>query len=183
MTETTIPTMYGDRKLTIRRYRNDSSITVTETFHPENATFAYLSDEQAHALADWIIANVPKPEPTPLTLSEWAEMPIGAEFGFGKWGEFFPCVKVDDWTYNLKGAGYSADIREGTENDLSQGLTWRVIPLPTKFGAIVRSNGKLFTLADPDPGDPVWRSGPGGWLTGKDLRERGFEVIYEGVDD
>lgn len=79
-----------------------------------------LSYETAHALADWIVANVPKPEP---------------------------------------------------------------VPLPTKFGAVVKAaDGFLWTHAEPHT-DESWIAENGDWSTGGDIVFQGFEVIYGGVDD
>lgn len=185
MIETTIQGQ-DETRLDLRVYADGKflGLDAVDTSGRLKSTGVNLPYEAAHALADWIIANVPKPEPKPLTLSEWAEMPIGAEFGFGKWGEFFPYVKVDEWTYNRRREGYSADIREGTDSDLSQGLTWRVIPLPTKFAAVVKSGGKLYTLADQSE-EPNWLQADNAtqWASSAYIQERGFEVIFAGVDD
>lgn len=79
----------------------------------------YLTPGQAHALADWILENVPKPEPT---------------------------------------------------------------PLPTKFGAVVKSDGIRYTRAFKD--DEPWVSAfNAAWKSDDYIRSRGFEIIYEGVDD
>lgn len=52
-------------------------------------------------------------------------------------------------------------------------------PLPTKFGAVVKSNGFRFMRAAED----AWYRQGGGMCHDEDIRSRGFEIVSEGVDD
>lgn len=61
-------------------------------------------------------------------------------------------------------------------------------PLPTKFAAVVKSDGQLYTLAALDVpiggcrwigADPIY----GDWTAETTLQEQGFEVIFAGVED
>lgn len=63
------PKVFNDREIEIRRasfYSPPDTLIEVRTVDGDSKTYAYLDDETAHALADWIIANVPKPEPKPL---------------------------------------------------------------------------------------------------------------------
>lgn len=117
---------YTDREITVERKDfygtgdtligvHDAGVHLGETV----GSHMYLEDSTAHALADWIIANVPKPEPT---------------------------------------------------------------PLPTKFAAVVKSVGRLFTFADTKT-EPKWFSTGGNWYDSAEIRQDGFEVVFEGVDE
>lgn len=52
-------------------------------------------------------------------------------------------------------------------------------PLPTKFGAVVKSNGFRFMRAAED----AWYRQGGGMCHDEDIRSHGFEIVSEGVDD
>lgn len=54
--------------------------------------------------------------------------------------------------------------------------------LPTAFGAIIRSGGELYTLADPKAEYSGWRTADQ-WTHTWDIEEQGFEVVFEGVAD
>ena len=56
-----IETLYDDREVTVT-YPNDLKIKVTN-LTTERFEFAYLTPKGAHDLADYIIANVKRPEP------------------------------------------------------------------------------------------------------------------------
>ena len=175
---------FGDDTLKVSVFDDDSVfIEIQRSGTP------YLPGEgsELRDLADWIIENVPK---TRLTLRDWEKMPIGAEFGFGRREDtHYPYRKTGEWSYvsTQPGNSYSQDdIRTDAENDLARGLTWRVPALPTSFGAVVRSEGVLYTLADDHDVDDeyIWLQIPTGgneWFRPEEIMKKGFEVLFEGV--
>lgn len=86
-----------------------------------------------------------------------------------------------------------ANIAYGTAHALADWIIANVpkpapTPLPTQFGAVVKSDGQLYTLAALDVhiggcrwigADPIY----GDWTAETTLQEQGFEVIFEGVDE
>lgn len=57
-------------------------------------------------------------------------------------------------------------------------------PLPTKFGAIVKSGGWRYVLVDRDDFGNEWRREAMAEFMGpKQLQAEGFEVLFEGLDD
>lgn len=59
------------------------------------------------------------------------------------------------------------------------------IPLPTKFAAVVKSHGNLYSVGDTE-NEPKWveaNTEGGNWVQSELLRAQGFEVVFEGVDE
>lgn len=56
-------------------------------------------------------------------------------------------------------------------------------PLPTKFGAIVKSAGYRYVLAEPSDLTPWFTPDGIDWLSPREIQVKGFEVLFEGLDD
>ena len=157
-------------------------VTATDT---ERCVVAGLTNAEAHEIAQWILANVPEPESQ--TLIDWAKIPVGGQFGFGKYEPEGPGVYVKDgeWSYRNRFGGHRVeDIRDSDPGDLSRGLTHHRPALPTNYAAVVKTpDGTLYTRADGE--DPAWleyNTTGEDWVTDSYLIERGYKVIFEGVD-
>lgn len=140
--------------------------------------------ETAHALADWIIANVPKPEPK-TAWDHWLDFEVGQVFTIGRSGNNYRKVSATEAVYLADTETYNIDP-EMKNIWSAQGydfLSEVVIPLPTKFAAVVKSEGVLWTLADWKSDYSKWINTSGDWLHNpEDLVDAGFEVIYEGIE-
>ena len=189
MTDLEMTTNDGTR--VVRAYTRPAG-TMLAIDAPETAdgVATRLTPAQAHEIAQWILANVEKPEPQ--TLIDWEKIPVGGQFGFGKYEPEGPgpYVKDGEWSFRIRVSGYPIeDIRDSSQSDLEMGLTYHRPALPTKFAAVVKTtDGKLYTRAVANPqGNYVWvgygTDGDGGdWETDSYLIAAGFEVIFEGVD-
>lgn len=80
-----------------------------------------------------------------------------------------------------------ANITYGTAHALADWIIANVpkpepTPLPTKFAAVVKCEGVLWTRAFKD--DEPWVSSfSASWKASEYLQQQGFEVIFEGIED
>lgn len=140
--------------------------------------------ETAHALADWIIANVPKPAPK-TSWDHWLDFEVGQVFTIGRSGNNYRKVSSTEAVYLGDKETYNIDPEmkntwSAQEYDF---LSAVVIPLPTKFAAVVKSDGQLYTLAWPNDAYQWISSTEGDAFSGAQIQEWGFEVVFEGVDE
>lgn len=85
--------MYPDREIEFSKSWDDIRIGIRNTTSG-NETFAYLTDEVALELADFILANVERPKPK-TTADQIRNLPIGGKFRFTE-GAAGVNVKVSD---------------------------------------------------------------------------------------
>lgn len=149
------------------------------------ANIINIPAETAHALADWIIANVPKPAPK-TAWDHWLDFEVGQVFTIGRSGNNYRKISATEAVYLGDKETYKIDpdMKTNWSPQKYDFLSEVVLPLPTKRAAVVKSGVAVFTLADSE--EPRWLeldSNGDLWLPSDALAERGFEVIFEGVDE
>lgn len=141
----------------------------------------YLSYETTHALADWITANVPKPEPK-TAWDHWLDFEVGQVFTIGGSGNRYRKITATEAVYLGDKETYKIDpdMKIAWSPMKYDFLSEVVLPFPTKFAAVVKADGRRFVRTDHTM--YPWTDAAGTY-SDQEISNMGFEVIYEGVDE
>lgn len=98
---------------------------------PEAAWHNVLNAAELYQVYDWIAENFERPKEPTLFETQWPQVKIGDEFGFGPEHRFFHYVKVSETSYTYRNSEVRKETSNLTEGNHARGISWRTPEPPT----------------------------------------------------